>query len=213
MTATDGAVPDRHPLGILWGLVPLCSVGILGWLPFAVWATVHRKVTDAAVAAGYAAWTVTAMALVDRPGTEDLAAGMIVALTVVCTAHTAATGRRRPLRQGRNGRALEAARARAGQREKARRLLEREPQVARELGIGRPDLRRSYDDGGLLDVNGVPAPVLVRELGWTETEAAEVVAVRDRVGGFSGPTELISLTAIAPPRVDAATSRLVFSTA
>lgn len=212
MAAPDGAVPPRRPLGALWGLVPLLSLGLLGWLPYALWATAHRGRGDTAAALGYAVGAVAVLVLADRPGAEDAAAVLLVALVVAGTGHTAATGARRPPPRCGN-RAPEAARDRAARREKARRLLEREPQVARELRIGRPDLRRSYDDGGLLDMNGVPATVLVRELGWTEAEATGVIAARDRVGGFSGPTELVALTGIARPRVDAATPRLVFSTA
>ncbi|MDJ1138166.1 hypothetical protein [Streptomyces iconiensis] len=204
----------RRPLGILWALVPLLSAGTLGWLPFAVRATVHRRTADAATAAGYAAWTVTALVLLDRSSTGTVATGLLVALVAVCTTHTALVSSHGPLlRQHGSDHARETERARAERRDRARRLLEREPQVARELGIGRPDLRGSYDDGGLLDINGVSAQILVRELGWTEAEAADVTAVRERVGGFSGPAELLSLTSIAPPRIDAAASRLVFSTA
>jgi hypothetical protein len=44
-------------------------------------------------------------------------------------------------------------------------LLGRDPAVAAELRIGRPDLPRNFDDGGLIDVNTVPAQVLSRLLG------------------------------------------------
>lgn len=45
-------------------------------------------------------------------------------------------------------------------REETRRLIEREPGLQRELGIGRPDLGRGYDDGGLIDVNTASAEVI-----------------------------------------------------
>jgi hypothetical protein len=44
-------------------------------------------------------------------------------------------------------------------REEARRLAESDPALARELGIGRPDLRRGYNDGGLIHLNTAPAEV------------------------------------------------------
>ena len=37
--------------------------------------------------------------------------------------------------------------------------------LAQELKIGRPDLPRDYDDGGLVDVNHVPAAILAARLG------------------------------------------------
>ncbi|MBC9715505.1 hypothetical protein H9Y04_23430 [Streptomyces sp. TRM66268-LWL] len=99
----------------------------------------------------------------------------------------------------------------AGRRKEARQLLAKNPAAARELRIGRPDLPRAYDDGGLVDINGVSADVLVHELGWSAVEAVDVIEARERLGRFDGPNELISLTGIPPARVDAASDRLVYS--
>jgi hypothetical protein len=52
-----------------------------------------------------------------------------------------------------------AARAR---RNDARELAAADPLMARELRIGRPDLPRTYDDGGLVDLNSAPAPVIAQ---------------------------------------------------
>jgi hypothetical protein len=43
--------------------------------------------------------------------------------------------------------------------------------LAAELRIGRPDLPRHFDDGGLIDVNTVPAQVLSRLPGLRPEEA------------------------------------------
>ena len=75
-------------------------------------------------------------------------------------------------------------------RDQARALAERDPALARELSIGRPDLPREFDDGGLVDVNRVPASVLVDRLGLSALEAGRVAQTRDHLGGFSGPAEL-----------------------
>jgi hypothetical protein len=53
--------------------------------------------------------------------------------------------------------AILAARAR---REEARRLAAADPRMARELRIGRPDLSRAYDDGGLVDLNSAHPQVI-----------------------------------------------------
>ena len=50
-------------------------------------------------------------------------------------------------------------------RREARRLQQDNPVLAQELKIGRPDLPRGYDDGGLVDVNHVPAAILASHLG------------------------------------------------
>ncbi|RKS79559.1 DNA-binding SARP family transcriptional activator [Actinomadura pelletieri DSM 43383] len=46
-------------------------------------------------------------------------------------------------------------------REQARSLVAHDPMVARRLRIGRPDLPRTFDDGGLVDVNSAPEHLLV----------------------------------------------------
>jgi hypothetical protein len=42
-------------------------------------------------------------------------------------------------------------------RRQARELAKRNPVLARDLNIGRPDVPHDYNDGGLVDVNQVPA--------------------------------------------------------
>jgi DNA uptake protein ComE-like DNA-binding protein len=101
-----------------------------------------------------------------------------------------------------------ALRARA-RREAARRLAERDPALARDLRVGRPDLPSDYDDGGLVDVNSVPAAVLVAELGLTGAEAGVVLRVRAHVGGFRSPDDLVTLAGLEQRRVDRVADRLV----
>ena len=81
---------------------------------------------------------------------------------------------------------------RASRREEARRLLAGSPAKAWELRIGRPDIEGSqYNDGGLVDVNHVPADWLAYALQIPQTLANEIVAIRTRHHGFSSPDELI----------------------
>jgi hypothetical protein len=60
-------------------------------------------------------------------------------------------------------------------REQARAIAAGDPALARELCIGRPDLPRQFDNGGLVDVNHVPVQVLVERLGLSQEEAGRVV--------------------------------------
>jgi hypothetical protein len=70
--------------------------------------------------------------------------------------------------------------------------------LARDLRIGRPDLPRHYDDGGLIDVNHVPAPVLTAITGITPEMAEHIVQVRSQVVGFSSAEELAAVAALPP---------------
>jgi hypothetical protein len=68
-------------------------------------------------------------------------------------------------------------------REETRQLIGREPGLQRELGIGRPDLGRGYDDGGLIDVNTAPAEVIAVVADIDAKDAEAIVAGRGAHGG------------------------------
>jgi len=88
--------------------------------------------------------------------------------------------------------AVAAAKWRAQRRREARELLAKDPAVAAELGIGRPDIaNRRYVDGGLVDLNHVPADWLIHELEMTPAQASEIVRVRELKGGFASADELV----------------------
>lgn len=53
----------------------------------------------------------------------------------------------------------------------AREILARDPALATELGIGRPDLGQGFEDGGLVDVNGAPVAVLASLPGFDQAMA------------------------------------------
>ena len=64
--------------------------------------------------------------------------------------------------------------------------------MGRELGIGRPDLGRGYDDGGLVDVNSAPADVVAGICGIERVHADAIVAGRAaRGGGYFNLGELL----------------------
>src|SRR6266540_3375984 len=106
--------------------------------------------------------------------------------------------------------AMAAALAARQRREQARAVAARDPALARDLRIGRPDLPSEFDDGGLVDVNSVPAQVLVDRLGLSPTQAAQVVEARDRLGGFSGPEELTAFAELPEATVKVLGDRLLF---
>ncbi|SDT78672.1 hypothetical protein SAMN04489716_8469 [Actinoplanes derwentensis] len=108
--------------------------------------------------------------------------------------------------------ALARARWRAGRREEARKLQATQPSMAAELMIGRPDMPgRQYDDGGLVDVNHVPAEHLARHLHIDRPLADEIIAVRDVHNGLSTPEELIVYcAALTPEKLATFRDRLIF---
>jgi DNA uptake protein ComE-like DNA-binding protein len=78
--------------------------------------------------------------------------------------------------------AIQAALAARSRREEARKLATEDPLLAHELHIGRPDLTRTYDDGGLVDLNSAPADVIARVCDIPAAVAATIVTTRDERG-------------------------------
>jgi DNA uptake protein ComE-like DNA-binding protein len=65
-------------------------------------------------------------------------------------------------------------------RAEARELVANNPELARDLRVGRPDLPRQYDDGGLVDINAVPAVLIARECGLDDAVAEQIQSARQR---------------------------------
>lgn len=88
-------------------------------------------------------------------------------------------------------------------REQARSLKAKDPEMARELGVGRPDLGRGYDDGGLIDLNSAPASVIADVCDGNAALADAIVAARTRRAGvFYGLGEVL-MDVPVPPSVEA----------
>ncbi|MEU4243281.1 helix-hairpin-helix domain-containing protein [Actinoplanes sp. NPDC026619] len=88
--------------------------------------------------------------------------------------------------------AIAAAQWRVDRRAEARQLLQSNPAMAWELRIGRPDIKqRQYDDGGLVDINHVPASWLTYVLQIPPPLAEEIVEARTVHEGLTSPEELI----------------------
>lgn len=81
-------------------------------------------------------------------------------------------------------------------RTEARRMAEADPLLARDLRIGRPDLPRSFDDGGLVDLNSAPAPLIAQLCGLSGDVAGTIVAAREQCGGFLTVDDVLSMTDI-----------------
>ncbi|MDT0464861.1 helix-hairpin-helix domain-containing protein [Streptomyces gibsoniae] len=56
--------------------------------------------------------------------------------------------------------------------------------------MGRPDLSRQYEDGGLIDLNSAPAHVIAKACSIEPSSAERIVATRQELGSFSSLDEV-----------------------
>lgn len=213
--------------GLWWFLVPLMSVGYLTFLIVFHAGLVLRNRATLIAAAAYLALEVDF--IVDAAMAQ--VSGLTVALFMIMnwvggTVHTAhLTSRyRNQVRttrerqswtpwdpEDRRGDALEAAQMAIARRRDARRIVEGDLPLAAELRIGRPDLHRSYDDGGLIDVNHVPVEYLISELEMQPATADEVITMRSLCSGFTSAEDmLMACDSLNPARMDMLRDRLIF---
>ena len=218
---------ERFRSGGWYFVLAICSAGFLAAVPF--WHAASRlgrrevrKLALAYTAAGVYLAILMALTPPQQPdgtsGNETLST--ISALSVLFVVVVACI-QLRPLRRDVYGggglvpvqadpavaRAL-GARAR---REETRQLLSREPGLQRELGIGRPDLGRGYDDGGLIDVNTAPAEVIGRVADLERADAEAIVAARNARGGtWFNVGELLVDVPLPPSAQEQLRERAVF---
>jgi hypothetical protein len=86
------------------------------------------------------------------------------------------------------------------EREQYRNLIRSDITLARSMGVGRPDLSRTYSDGGLLDLNSLSPEALARFCPMPFDEAQAIDVVRQRCGRFSGSTTSPRRPASPSPR-------------
>jgi hypothetical protein len=198
-----------------WYLVtPVASLGLLASVPF--WHA-YRRIGQRPVlwkSIGYTVAPVVALLLagVVDDGDPDTASflealpGLILIATIVSAVILLIPVRRTAY--GPEGRAIREqqdaiARSMAGRhkREAARELLRRDPAVARDLGIGRPDLARGFDDGGLVDLNSAPAAVIAAVCRTDSRTADAIVARRERVGPYYSVDDVVVDVSMPPDAV------------
>jgi DNA uptake protein ComE-like DNA-binding protein len=104
---------------------------------------------------------------------------------------------------------MEAAQDRIDRRAEGRHLLASRPALAREVGVGRPDLSGA-NDYGLVDVNHASAAALTRPPGITQQLADRIVGQRAQVGGFTSADDLGVLLDLSPDIVDGMRDMAIF---
>ena len=222
-TAASAAGTSR--LGRLgWASVPVWSLGFLAFAPFLRLAMARRGRKDWAVFAGYLLAVILEIVVVSVAGTSGdssaAAGGLVILLMGGGAVHSYLAFGGDPARAAVSGpataerlnrEALATARSRMERRREAREIASKNPVLCRELRIGRPDLAREYDDGGLVDVNQVPGEFLQSGLGLSADEAAAVMAVRDKIGRFTSADEVTTYAQLPPDRLDDVRDWMIFS--
>ncbi|WP_067805483.1 ComEA family DNA-binding protein [Actinomadura formosensis] len=191
---------------VLWAFVPFITLGY--GTPFAfLYAAIRRGSWGlGAVAAGYGIGTAGVLTLMQSgdPLLTVLGAFLAIMLWLAGTGHafavrTSVFPREAP-RNRQNEHAIQIAKYRRTLRAEARALAAEDPALARELRIGRPDEPRTYDDGGLVDVNHAPREIIEKLPGMTPEMAGRVIRRREEHGGFVSAEEM-AVDADIPPDV------------
>jgi DNA uptake protein ComE-like DNA-binding protein len=210
--------PGRRLASWVWALAPIFTLGLANGALFLYAAIRRRTLAWWAAAGAYCAITVAIFTLTgsDEGTTEYTVFGALIMTNLIVGAGHALGTRRRVFQPDvivdlDNDPVLAAAVNAKERRDLARQILAQDPQLARDLAIGRPDLDRGYDDGGLVDVNTAPATVLAGLPGVTQPDVERLVAARTAAGGFSSLDEMAILADLAPALVDSLRDRLVLS--
>jgi hypothetical protein len=196
--------------------IPLLSFGYLTGPVFAFAAVRLRSWLLGTAAAGYLAITIAMCALPEGAPNSALETVLFIGFgvnMVVGAAHAAAVQHRLFRDVGAEpppDPAVAAALARRQRRRAARLLLERDPALAAELCVGRPDLPRPYDDGGLIDINAVPAEVLTGLPGLTPDQVERILAARRGPMGLTGVPDLVVYADVPPEVAESLGELLIF---
>ncbi|NEK87628.1 helix-hairpin-helix domain-containing protein [Blastococcus saxobsidens] len=219
-------VLDRLRAGGWYFAVTIFSAGFLAALPFwhAAGRLGRRDVRSLAVAYTLAGvYLLVLMALTPKQadgtsadGPLSTIGGLSVLVVVVAACVQLRPLRRQVYRAGAivptsDDPVVARAREAHARRQEARRLIAGEPALRRELGIGRPDLRRGYDDGGLVDLNTASAALIASVCGIEPAHAEAVVAGREARGGtYFNIGEVLVEVPLPPHAQDELRERAVF---
>lgn len=206
---------SRSPLrwfaeGGWYYLVVVGTIGLFSFVPFVHAALRGRSVATGLWAALYAAGLVVLVAFADRLPLVGLWPYVMGA--VACVHLTFLRRRIWPRTSSpelSRDPAVDAALAARERRAEARRIAAQDPLLARELGVGRPDLPRSYDDGGLVDLNTAPGPVLAHVCGLEPAVAAEIERAREHGVRFSSVEDVFAFVDVPPHLWDRVRDRAV----
>ncbi len=199
--------------GKAWLLLAV-PFGLTTWAAF-LYIGIRARRPQWLVWAGVYAATLAAYIALDTPAhpsgsAKGLAAGLALLTWIGGGIHAAAVSSDAVRRiQSRTDPVLEAARARIDRRAEGRHLLATQPALAKEIGLGRPDISGA-DDYGLVDVNHCSVAALARLPGMTGDLAGRTVEARTQAGGYSSVEDLGMLLDLPPGTVDQMRDMAIF---
>ena len=89
--------------------------------------------------------------------------------------------------------------ARRQARRQYRELVASDPELARSINVGRPELTRDFSDGGLLDLNSVDVQALTHFGRLPAEEAQRIVVARQQLGRLSSVDEAAVYANLSEP--------------
>jgi DNA uptake protein ComE-like DNA-binding protein len=174
-----------------WPYISLIPFGFGAWAPIYAGVRARRR---AWIALGvlWSMLIVIALVLSSGNGHED--DGIVGALAIVAWLGSIATsfGIRSAYELQMNSpllAATEAGELRLAERRRALELASKDPALAQEVGIGRPD-RSGAVDAGLVDVNNASVTALLKLPGVGGDLATQIIEMREKLGGFSSLEDL-----------------------
>lgn len=191
-------LPAPHKRGAWYWVTVMLSLGMLAAVPYlhAAWALRDRRLW--LLGSVFAVVNAPALSLVfgsddalsygvidDLVGTASIAVFVVAVamLNPIVRRVYPATGGSYGATDVRQRQAVAAVEYARHRRWQARKIVQSDPMMARELRIGRLDLPRYYDDGGLVDLNTAPGPVLAYMCGVDSEVAERIIASRNQCAG------------------------------
>jgi DNA uptake protein ComE-like DNA-binding protein len=207
-------------LSVVWAVIPVLTLGWGAPFTFTYAALRLRSKVLGLCAGAYGVAAVVSFYLAgnNNENSWQSNAGAAIAVVAGCVATAQAfvirgrlvAGHGETVGTGENDSALGHATSQLRLREQARGIAAKDPTLAHELQIGRPDRSRRFDDGGLVDVNHVPPEYLVQMAGIDTQTAQRIAELRDGIGGFTSVDDLSVTLGLHPHALDPVASRLIF---
>jgi DNA uptake protein ComE-like DNA-binding protein len=181
---------DRHPLPrSRWPYISLIPIGLGAWAPIYAGVKARRPVWIALgvlwSAIVVVAFLVNSVTKSGNSGNNGVAGFLFILgwVGAIATSFAIRSAYDRQMSSQLQA-ATDAAEQRLADRRRALELARRNPQLAGEIGIGRPD-RQGADAEGLVDLNNASVTALLDLPGITGDLATEIIEGREKTGGFA----------------------------
>jgi Helix-hairpin-helix motif len=200
---TDVVPSTQRSIWREWWLLPAVNPFWTAWIPLVYAGLRARKPSWTAAGIAYFGIFVVSFLLLGPPGTKnDIGAAGTFFTWMIAVIHCLVIrnefhDRIAVLEDPR----LAQMRSLSERRRLAAELARKQPQLAEESGVGRPDVAGAFD-AGLVDLNHASARALATLPGVDRRLANRIVLVRGRIGGFSSLYDAGSLLDLPPDLVD-----------